>query len=358
MGVIIAATIGAGIFALPIIFSQAGWATTLIYLAVFTAVLIYAHSLYWRTRLAEESNLSLLGLLKKEFGKKIGGFAFLVIVGGLILTLLVYLILGGSFLKILFPAGSWSPFIFWILASLPLLFSLSRFSALENLGTVFKAGIILFIFFVSINPGALFSGSGFDAGKLFLPFGAILFAVAGWTSIEPAMAIAKEKKFSAKVKWLLTLGTSLSAALCLLFVMGIFSSASAITPDTVSGLIGWPASRLLAIIVLGLLAIWTSYLSISLEAKNSLEKGSGWEETSATAFVIFAPLILLWAGFDNLTSVIALAGGIFLSLQYLFIILLARKKLKLRGLENFASAFLMLVFIVGAVYEIYYFAFK
>lgn len=358
IGVIIAATVGAGIFALPMVFSQAGWATTLIYLAVFSAALIYAHSLYWRARLAEESHLSLLGLLKKEFGRGVGGFAFLVIVGGLILTLLIYLILGSNFLKILFPAGSWGPLIFWLFASMPILFSFSRFTALENLGTIVKAGIILFIFFININPGALFSAPSFVPAKIFLPFGAILFAISGWTAIEPAMNIARGKNFSRGAKWLLTLGTSLSALLCFVFVMGIFSSANFITADTISGLAGWPAPRLLAIIALGLFATWTAYLSISLEVKNSLEKGNGWGETSAAAFVIFAPLVLFWAGLDNLMSVIALTGGIFLSLQYLFIVLLARKKLKLRGFENFTSGFLLLIFLAGAIYEIYYFIVK
>lgn len=189
-----------------------------------------------------------------------------------------------------------------------------------------------------------------------MPFGAILFALSGWTAIEPAMAVVREKKFSAGVKWLLTLGTSVSAALYLLFAISVFGSTNSITADTISGVIGWPAWKVWTILALGIFATWTAYLSISLETKNSLERGSGWRETSALAFVIFTPLLLLWAGLNNLLSVIALTGGVFLSFQYLFIILLARKKLKFRGFENFASGLLLAIFLSGAIYEIYYFA--
>lgn len=358
LGIIIAATIGAGLFTLPIIFKQAGWGTTTAYLVVFSGVLTYAHSLYWRTRVAEKTDLSLLGLVRKEFGPRTQKVAFLAIVGGLILTLVIYLILGAKFLGLLFPLEGWPAFIFWILASLPLLFSIKRFAELENLGTVLKAGIIIIIFFAALNPGALFSTPSFEAGKAFLPFGAILFALAGWTAIEPAMAAAGEEKFGTKTKWLLVLGTVISATLYLFFVMSIFGSANSITPDTISGLAGWPVWRRWAILALGIFATWTAYLSISLEAKNSLGKGSNWKDSSAVAAVVFGPLLLLWAGLDNLMGAIGLTGGLFLSVQYIFIILLAKKKLKLCGFEDFASAFLVAVFLVGALYEIYYFAVK
>ncbi len=325
------------------------------YMVVFSGVLAYAHSLYWRTRAAEKTDLSLLGLVRKEFGVKTQKVAFLAMVGGLMLTLVIYLILGARFLGLLFPIGSWPAFIFWIIASLPLLFGIKRFAELENFGTVLKAGIIFIIFFAAVNPGALFSAPSFEAGKAFLPFGATLFALAGWTSIEPVMAEVGSEKFGKRAKWLLVLGTSISAALYLFFVMSIFGSANSITPDTISGLTGWPGWRLWAILALGIFATWTAYLSISLEAKNSLEKGSGWKDSSALVLVIFGPLFLLWAGLDNLMGAIGLTGGLFLSAQYIFIILLARKKLKLRGFENFTSAFLMLIFLVGAVYEVYYF---
>ena len=96
-GILAATTLGAGIFALPYIFKESGWLTGLFYLAALSGIVIFTHFLYWQTFAKVGEKKRLLGLTEKYLGNAAGLFAFVVIVAGLILTLVVYLILASHF---------------------------------------------------------------------------------------------------------------------------------------------------------------------------------------------------------------------------------------------------------------------
>ena len=44
---LMATTIGAGIFSLPYVFKESGWLLGIFYMAVFGPVVIFVHRLYW-----------------------------------------------------------------------------------------------------------------------------------------------------------------------------------------------------------------------------------------------------------------------------------------------------------------------
>lgn len=360
-GLVAATTLGAGIFALPYVFLKAGWLAGLFYLVVLAAVMVLAHILYFRVLQKTGEKNRLLGLARLylgEFGFIVG---LLAILCGLILTLVIYLILAGQFVRLLFPSvpTALAAACFWLAAALPLLLKERRSVGLEVLGIILMAGIIFFIFFSSNPAGALSIVSALNLRSLFLPFGAVLFALAGWTAVEPVFDSEKRSKseFTPAVQPYLALaaGTLVAAALYLVFVVGIFGSPGAITPDTISGLFGWPTYKLILLAALGLFAIWTSYLPIGLEIKHSFENDLRLRHASSLGLVIFLPPILLFLGLNNFSRVIGLVGGVFLTLQYLLIILVGKKVLEIRGAKGLFLNLLSFVFILAAVYEVYYF---
>src|SRR6185312_1068239 len=110
----------------------------------------------------------------------------------------------------------------------------------------------------------------------FLPFGVILFGLAGWTGIEPAYESRKKggRKYA---PWrALAIGTFAAATLSLMFAAGVLGSASHITTDTISGLSDWPLWKRDALALLGLCAVSTVFMPIAREIKNSLEKDLRW----------------------------------------------------------------------------------
>lgn len=359
IGVVVATTVGAGMFALPYVFKEVGWQVGALSLLLTGCLITCAHHLYWRTLGEVGERKRLLGLAKLHFGK--AGFypAFFVLGGGLLFALVVYLILGGEFLAIIFPSLSRPAgvLVFWIAASLPLLFGLRRLTALELVGALAMAGIIVWVF-VQGWPPHFWGNNGGGPSSFLFAFGPILFALAGWTAVEPVYDAGKDGGGRASPLLIFAGGTLVSAALYLLFVSGVFGLTSNVTTDGLSGLSGRGAGFLAALGTLGLFAIWTSYVPISLEIKNALEKDLKWRPGPVLAAIFLIPPLLIVAGVRSFFDAVSVAGGVFLGLQYVLIVLVGIRVLRARGWSALLYALLGGAFLLGAVYELYYFVIR
>lgn len=377
-GLVAATTIGAGIFALPYVFAEAGWLIGIAYLVILSAITIFIHHLYFRVLAAEKERERLLGLVRRYVGTGAFHAAFLAIVGGLILTLVIYLVLGATFLTILFPSLSVPAalFLFWLAGSLPLLFRLPRLVGAEFAGTALMLGIILIVFASSSGFTGLLRAPLARLHGVFLPFGVILFALAAWTAVEPlyewtqqasrtqaADRTQNNKNMATKRRVTsdrlavrsLAFGTIISAFFYLLFVAGILSSNGTVAPDTLSGLADWPLWKLWLLAALGLLAIWTSYLPISREVKNALERDMRVPRGISYVTVLIAPILLVVAGLTNFLAAVGVAGGVFLGGQYLAIAFVAERSLRVKRGERIVLYLSAATFLLGALYEIYSF---
>ncbi|MGB9609046.1 MAG: hypothetical protein ACPL3E_01580, partial [Minisyncoccia bacterium] len=192
----------------------------------------------------------------------------------------------------------------------------------------------------------------FNFKQIFLPFGPILFSLAGWTAVFPMLQQNNFKKLNLKI---FIFGTLIVILLYLLFILGILKSSVFISEDAISGL-NWPYLKLALLALLGIFAIWTSYLPIGLEIKNSLSLF--FSSKTNNLIVVFLPIILFSFGLQNFLKTISLTGGLFLSLQYFFILILERKILNLNWIIQIFIKILEFVFLMAAVYEIYFYIIK
>jgi amino acid permease len=352
--IIVAATIGDGIFALPYVFSQAGWLLGLAYLAFLAAIIITTHAIYLKTleQLGEKDRL--LGLARKYLGAPGFWFGFVAIVAGLLMGFIIFLLLGAQFLRLLIPALPYWPalFIVWIVLAIPALLGNRRVIPLEIGSAIFVACLIVFIFFSSHPAAALAVTPAIVPQNFFLPFGAMLFSLAGWTSIEPvyeSLARASRKK----IPWgLLAAGTIGAAVLYLLFALGILGSAPRITVDTVSGLAAWPTWKKDLIALLGLSAIITCSMPISHEIRNALEKDLRWNRVASGLVVVGVPLAAVLLGFTNFLVIVSLTGGLFIGMQYFLIIVVGRQVLELSLAQKILLDIMAGIFAAAAVYQI------
>ncbi len=369
IGFLSATTIGAGVFALPYVFNRAGWMVGLLFLIVLSLIVIFAQRLYFRVIEKTGGATKLLGLIKEKLGVKFFTVGFVSIILGLLLSLTAYLLIAQNFVKLIFPDldSNLAILIFWGLGTIPFLFRLGKLVLIELFGAVVMFFIIFYIFGFSLNSGGdIFSISAISGADFFLPFGVVLFSLAGWTAIEP---IFDSRKKSAKAhprgfSLSISLGTILSAIFYILFVVAIFGlatesgSVGAIAEDTLSGIVGWSPLMLGVMGVLGLFALWTSYLPISLEIKNSLERDLGWSPFLVFTILAGVPILVALFGIKDFVSVLGLAGGIFLAVQYILIILVSRRVLILKRFEKILASLVVLAFILAAIYEIYYFVIR
>ena len=201
----------------------------------------------------------------------------------------------------------------------------------------------------------------FNVENLFLPYGVILFALAGWTAIEPIYDSYRGHSTGRgflKRGFQFGLGTFGAALAYLFFVVAILSGAAEVTSDTVSGLSNWALWKVQVLGFLGILALLTSFWPIGLEIKNLITKDLRWPRGLARGVILFLPIALIFLGLKSFLGVVSLVGGVFLALQYFFLVVVGAKVIQARGLKKWGLYLISLVFLVGAVYEVYYFVLR
>ena len=119
----------------------------------------------------------------------------------------------------------------------------------------------------------------------------------------------------------------------------------------VLGLIGYvPNWVLISVGIVGILAILSSYATIGLDVYSTLELDLKFSWWPRFAVIVFAPLILYFAGLNNFLGLVSFVGGVFLALEGIFIIWMW---LKVTGKKfSLPIMALLLVFVMALVYEI------
>jgi amino acid permease len=366
--IVAAATIGEGVFAVPYIIQTSGWLVALGYFIALIAVVSVAHVLYLRTLRAVNEKERLLGLARKYFGATGFWIGFITIVVGLLLGFIAYLVLGTQFLQILFPglSSAVSLGIFWVLLACLVWGSEGGIARFEAIGIALVSFAILFIFF-SGHPGMVLGNvSAAVPGNFFLPFGVVLFALAGWTSVEPVYELVyrrdggagkmdDSRRATSRTFALFAVGTAFAGLLYWLFAAGVIGTVSQVTADTISGIAGWPLWRKDILAVVGLLSVAVVSVPIAREIRGAMEKDLHWNSFVSRAAIIILPLAAVLSGFNDFLAIVGLAGGVFISTQYLLIISVGRRTLALSAREKILLDAVAIVFICAAVYEIGHF---
>ena len=367
--IVAAATIGEGVFAVPYMIQASGWLVSLGYFVAVIAIVSVAHILYLRTLAATEEKERLLGLVRQYFGGAGFWTGFVAVVIGLMLSFVAYLVLGSQFLQILFPgmAPGAALAIFWFLLALLVWGSEGKIAWFEGVGIALVSFAILFIFFSGHPAVALASIPAAVPGvaNFFLPFGVVIFALAGWTCVEPVYELAyrKDEKVVGErplalpgAFWLFAFGTAFAGLLYWLFAAGVIGTTGAqITTDTVSGIASWPIWRKDILAAVGLLSVCVVSVPIAREIRGAMEKDLGWNSIVSRAIIVLLPLAAVLSGFNNFLAIVGLAGGVFISTQYLLIISVGRRTLALARREKVLLDIVAIVFIFAAVYEIWHF---
>jgi len=362
---LLAATIiGAGVFALPYVFDKAGLLTGLFYLVIFTAVFIVIHLMYADIGLCTPGAHRFVGFSEIYLGSFGKWLAILATVAGMTLVLTVYLILSVSFLNFFIP---WAPniqklLLFWFISSITIFWGINRVAASEFLITLGIVAIIFIIFIFGFrNFGRFLSEPLFNFAYIILPYGPVLFALAGRTAVLALIDyMRKNNQPLSSVKKAIILGTFLPAIIYLIFVVSIINLSDRVTEDSVSGLIGrLPLPLLWLLGILGLIAIWSTYIVIGRDIRKILETDLKLPDLTSRVLVFIAPLGLYFAGLTNFLSLVKLTGGVFVGLESILVVLIWRKLQKqnaesliFKKLNPFIPYLLLIIFILGIMVEI------
>ena len=128
-----------------------------------------------------------------------------------------------------------------------------------------------------------------------------------------------------------------------------------VAADTISGIAVWPLWRKDILAAVGLLSVCVVSVPIAREIRGAMENDLGWNSTFSRAAIVLLPLAAVLLGFKDFLTIVGIAGGVFISTQYLLIISVGRRTLSLSARERFLLDIVAIVFVCAAVYEIWHF---
>ncbi|MEK7465069.1 MAG: aromatic amino acid transport family protein [Patescibacteria group bacterium] len=358
--------VGAGMFAVPFVFQGAGFLTGVFVLIGLATAATCIHLAYAEVVVVTPEAHRLPGYVRGYLGRSLGILSSASYLFGLSGSLLAYVVLGGAFLGDLLR---------WLVPSLP---STAGYVAFYLFGVaVIARGIrfegvanaVLTIALVLALVGLAFTlvpeissanlHSSFQASRLFVPYGVILFALAG-AAIIPDMRRVLGTGAPRRLRNLVLLGTVTAAVLYGLFALAVVGAmGGGTTPDAISGLAErFGDSYRVAGALIGFLATITSFITLGVVLEGTFRYDFGFRREAAWLATAIIPGLLILAGFHDFIAIVSVVGAVAIGFDSMLILALygvlrSRGRPKVVSLPATACFFLAAVFGLGIIYELF-----
>lgn len=333
--ILVGTMVGVGVFGIPFAFAKAGFWIGLIFLIFIGKVTYLLDVIYGEIVLRTSQPHQLVGYAKLYLGDQWKRVMFFSIILTTYAALLAYIIIVGDFLaNVLSPvfylsATSFSVWFFAI-ASLLVLSGIRAVAWVELFLACLFVVVIFLVFVFGAGDINLANYSMMNPEFWFFPYGVLLFAFAGMSSIpiQRGILIGNEHFFK---KSILT-AVIFVGLLYLIFgftVVGI--SGDATSPDAISGLVDFVGPGVIFLgSLFGAAAVSTSFLMLGTAMLEVFHLDYGLSRRWSWLLVVLPPLVLFWGGLRNFIDIISLAGGVAIGLEA-FVLILIFIKAKSRG---------------------------
>lgn len=334
-GVLIGTIIGVGIFGLPFVIMKGGFFVSLFWFLVLVISLGLLYLLYSEIVLATREKHRLVGYVNLYLGRKFKFLAALVNIFNFWGAQLAYILIGGGFLYLLlkgflpFEKFYFQFFVFLVMSFL-IFFGIKT---LKNLDFFLSFILVILIFsFFGFNFQKIhLENILIPTQNFFLPYGPILFALGGLSAIPELKDIlqGKRKDFW-KAIWLSQFFSALTIFLFIITVLGILGYR--VTPDTFTGLKDFLNDGILLKLglLIGILAILTSYLVIGVNLTHVFQFDFNIPHLFSWLLATFPPFLFFWLGWQNFIQVIDFVGRIFGSLEGILVCIVFLKLFSMR----------------------------
>jgi len=366
--ILIGTIVGAGMFGIPYVVAQSGFLIGAIFLLVLTAVSLLIHLIYGEVVCRTQEKHRLVGYAGYYLGKKGKIIITFSLLFGLYGALLVYIIISGEFLSAIFsPLIGGSAFIysliFFAIGSLAVFIGLALIKRLELIMALFLILVVFLIFFVGLPHLDMSNLKSIDLKYFFLPYGVILWALAGSSAIPEIKEVLKTD--GKKYKKIIILGTIIPAILYFLFMFIVVGVTGAnATPEAIQGLIGFLGKEIIILgATFGTLAAITSFFVTGLCLKKVFWYDYKINKTLSWFLVCLVPLIGFLLGLRQFIPIIGFLGVILGAINGTTIVLIYKKAKKFGNKEpeyslkipSVITYTLIGIFILGLIYQIIYF---
>jgi len=339
IAVLIGTIIGAGVFTLPYVAVHSGLVTTFIWLIIVSFIITYLHLSFGEIVLRTKKEFCLPGYVGHYLNSSAKKFILLITFFTFSFSLLIYLLLGSQFLKVILNSV-WTNFYFpqgflvillWLLLSSVVLSKNKRLSKIN----FYLSFALLFLFFIIV----IFALPRFEVGNInlfnftnhwgwLIPYGVLFFALNGMVAVPEAIKVLKARGGKKeKSKKVIIIGTLIPAFCYLAFILAVVgASGSFTTLEAIEGLKGVLGNSIILLgAMLGFLAVSTSYLIFASYIKNSFINDFKWSRFISYFLVIVGPLLLYCLHLENLVKLISFMGGMLGGLEGVMLVLVLRK---------------------------------
>lgn len=370
--------IGAGVLAIPYAIQKAGFLTGLLDLVILSAVVIFLHLYVGEVVLRTRGNYQLPGYAERYLGKK-GKMLMTFMTASIIYgALTAYMIGVGRSLAAIFGMQN-SITLFGMTLSADLFFGLLFFafaSTIVYLGLTFirksellMSSIVITIIilicafiFLKIDISNLAS---FNISKMFIPYGVILFALAGAVAVpEMKEELVKNKKL---LKRAIIIGTLIPIALYALFSLVIVGVCGSLTSEVATIYLGQRFGIVMTIFgnLFATFAMATSFLTLGLGLQEiynydyKIKKHKAWALACLIPLVLFL-LIFFFIREEIFYKTIGLTGGMAMTIEGILLVIMFNRA-KRRGnrkpeyvvkRSTIVSIVLIALFLLGMTYTI------
>lgn len=353
--------IGAGILGLPYVFAQSGYLIGLFWLLFLGTVVLYVFLALGEVALRTKEDHQLPGYAEKFLGKWGKGLMFFSLIFGVYTALLAYLIGEGASLSVLFTGGTgygiYFAIGFWLIMTFLLGKGLNVLKKVELWGVL---GVIIIVLAISVFYLPQVDSTNLtymNSSKFFLPFGVILFALLGFTSIpELELEIKGHKK---KFRRAIILGVLIPIAIYVLFSF-IFVGVLGISVPQVATL-GFGS----LVVLLGIFTMMTSFFVLSFSLKDAfkfdLKLSRKWNFILVSIFPLIGYLVLYLTQWLDFISILSIGGVVSGGLAGILILLIA-KNAKKKGdrkpeyqvpINWFLIIAISLIFVLGIIIQLF-----
>lgn len=340
--------VGAGVLAIPYAMMKAGFLTGLLIMCILSAAVIILYLYVGEIVLRTKGNHQLPGYAKKYLGSAGKGLMAFSMVFSIYGALIAYLIGIGESSAAIFGLQGHSinlfgsslsvqlgfSLLFFIFAASVIFFGIKSVGKSELILSSVIIGIVVLLSIIimpRINPSNLAS---FNISKIFLPFGVILFALAGALAIpEMKEELVKNKK---KLKKAIIIGTLIPIILYFIFSIAVVGNCGNGTSEIATICLGnkfgfW---MLLGGNLFAIFAMATSFLTLGLALKEMYSYDYRIREKIAWLLACIVPLLLFFLVLffvkqERFFSTIGVTGGIAMTLEGILIVIMFNRAKKL-----------------------------
>jgi len=353
--------IGAGIFAIPYVFSKAGFLTGLVDIAILSLVILYVCLCYGEIVLRTKEKHQLTGLAEKYLGKEGKWIVFVSILVSLYGALMAYAIGAGTALTTLF---GWEPIywsvIFLLVFGTVIFFRLKVFAAFESIFTPLKLLVIFILIMLALPFVKSVNLMSFNVSLLHIPYGVLLFALTGFSVIPDMASELKDKKLLKKA---IIIGIALSAVIYLLFAFSIVGVLGSKTSEIGTVALGQELGNYMVWLanIFAILALGTAFVAVGFTLKEHYVLDYKINNKLALFAVLIVPLVFIFLGKFSFVKIIDVSGIVGTGIALLAILIMHTRAIKQGDLEpaykikNYllVKGLIILLLVIGIVYEFF-----